>query len=437
MNKSLFTLIFLACFSAISAQVPRLSLHEEFTGETCPPCAQSDVTFDAVMSIPSNAEKIVSIKWMVPIPSAPSPTWSLYKTNKTEIDWRYGPSPQRYGYTTQNTNTTTPTNGITSAPMSQLDGQDQRMFGAAGNHVLYVNAAVIDSAHSFSSPFSVVMAKSWNQAMTAMTITVNIVAAQDFNAVGALVFRAVMIEKTVNFPVSPAPNVTDETIYRNPVIASFPNIQTGTSLPATWVTGQSQIFTLTCVVPAYARDINEVDMVGFIQDDGNQKVEQTVRASDCVHTPLSISAPQFICSGETATLTAMGGATYSWSTGQIGNSIVVPAADINYWVKSTAPQSCPNIAAVATKSSACTGISSPDKTLSIHIYPNPSKGEFVVKGNSENTTIIIYDLLGKKVFEQKLNAEETQIKTNLSKGIYTYNIIQSSAVILSDKLVVE
>jgi hypothetical protein len=281
------------------------------------------------------------------------------------------------------------------------------------------------------------MAKSWNQPMTAMTITVSIVAAQDFNAVGALVFRAVMIEKTVNFSVSPAPNVTNETVYRNPVIASFPNIQTGTSLPGTWLTGQSQTFTLNCVVPAYARDINEVDMVGFIQDDGNQKVEQAVRAADCVVSTLSITAPSYICSGETATLTVTGGGTYSWSTGQTGNSIVVTAADVNYWVKNTTSQSCPDIAAIATKSSACTGVNSLLQNRNFSIYPNPGTGDFTVSGNSENSLILIYDVLGKKVAEQKLNAEETQVKTNLSKGMYTYSILQSSQIVHTGKLVIE
>ena len=91
MTKKLILFIsFIFTLPAFS-QTPRLSLFEEFTGETCPPCAATNPGLNAVLANPINQAKVVAIKWQVPIPSAPSNTWSLYQTNKTEIDWRYGP----------------------------------------------------------------------------------------------------------------------------------------------------------------------------------------------------------------------------------------------------------------------------------------------------------------------------------------------------------
>src|SRR4051812_45822498 len=81
------------------AQTPRLSLFEEFTGENCAPCAVANPNINATMTKPSSIKRVVALKWQVPIPSAPSATWSLYQTNKTEIDWRFKSTASGgYGY---------------------------------------------------------------------------------------------------------------------------------------------------------------------------------------------------------------------------------------------------------------------------------------------------------------------------------------------------
>lgn len=438
MKKNLFCFALSLLAIGATAQVPRLSLYESYTGETCPICPPFNSGVDAIMSSPNNTSNVVCIKWMAPIPSVPSPTWSLFRTNMIEINWRW--QPGGYAYPTQNTPTNAVTNGINSVPTGKMDGQDVWRFGATSNHPTYLTNDVIDSAHSFMSPFSVTMQKSWDQPMTAMTITVSIVAAQNFTANGALVFRAVMIEKVVQFTVSPGNN--NEYIFRNPVIKSFPTLQAGTSLNNVWTTGQSFSFSIVCPVPSYARDINEVDMVGFIQDNGNKKVIQTVRAADCTFNPVTIAGPlQEVCSGQPLTLTAGGSSSYLWSNGQTGASIVItPTASANYWVRSYSANFCSNIAAIGLKVSACTGLNERNGiSFSFDLYPNPGKGEFTVKTNywDASTSLVIYDLLGKKVFEQLLNSPETTIKSNLPKGVYSYIVKQSQQPINSGKLVVE
>src|SRR4051812_5283975 len=98
MKKSLLILL-LAVTAAFRAQTPRMSLFEEFTGETCPPCAATNPGLNALLLSPVNEKKIIAIKWQVPIPSVPSNTWSLYKTYRGGIDWRYRSSGSGgYGY---------------------------------------------------------------------------------------------------------------------------------------------------------------------------------------------------------------------------------------------------------------------------------------------------------------------------------------------------
>src|SRR3954465_405072 len=104
MKKNLLTLCVAVIGMSAIAQSPRMSLYEEFTGETCPPCAATNPGLNKILLAPQNATKVIPIKWQVPIPSVPSATWSLYKTNKLDIDWRYkGVSAGGYGYVSQNT----------------------------------------------------------------------------------------------------------------------------------------------------------------------------------------------------------------------------------------------------------------------------------------------------------------------------------------------
>ncbi len=255
------------------SQTPRLSLYEEFTGETCPPCASTNPGLNLILASPTNTPKIVAIKWQVPIPSAPSNTWSLYQTNKVEIDWRWkSVANGGYGYSP----------AISSAPSSKIDGREATVFGAASGHPANLNNNVISTAQSFTSAFSVTMARAWDQSGNAVTLTVNIQATSNFTAVGSLVFRTVMVERIIDFSVAPGSN--GEKHFEDVAIKSFPTLQSGISMASNWIVGQTQTFTLNCPIPSYTRKKEEIAFVGFIQDDGNQRVAQAVRAEKSLLT---------------------------------------------------------------------------------------------------------------------------------------------------------
>ncbi len=249
------------------AQTPRLVLYEEFTGENCPPCASTNPALNALLASPTNTPKVQAIKWQVPIPSAPSNTWSLYKTNQVEIDWRWKSlASGGYGYTP----------AINSAPSSKIDGREATVFGAASGHPANLNSNVIATAQSYTSAFSVTMNRAWDPSGSAVNLTVNIQASANFNAVGNLVFRTVMIERVIDFSVAPGTN--GEKHFEDIAIKSFPTLQSGVAMASNWTIGQTQTFTLNCPIPSYCRKKEEIAFVGFIQDDGNQQVAQCVRA---------------------------------------------------------------------------------------------------------------------------------------------------------------
>ncbi len=253
------------------SQTPRMSLYEEFTGETCPPCASANPPLNLLLASPTNTPKIVAIKWQVPIPSAPSNTWSLYQTNKVEIDWRWkSVANGGYGYIP----------AINSAPSGKIDGEAPTVFGAASAHPANLNNNVISTAQSFTSAFSISVSRAWDASCSSINLTVSIAATANFNAVGALKFRTVMVENIIDFPTAPGSN--GEKHFEDVAIKSFPTLQSGISMASNWIVGQTQTFTLNCPIPSYTRKKEEIAFVGFIQDDGNQRVAQAVRVQKSV-----------------------------------------------------------------------------------------------------------------------------------------------------------
>jgi hypothetical protein len=74
------------------------------------------------------------------------------------------------------------------------------------------------------------------------------------------------------------------------------------------------------------------------------------------------------------------------------------------------------------------------------IYPNPNNGTFTVElpENSQETTIVIFDMLGKEIMKQKISAhtQKTVIALNESKGFYFVQFATQGKTI-SKKLIVE
>ena len=273
MKKKVFSICIVLIGLNSFSQTPRLSLYEEFTGETCPPCASANPPLNLLLASPTNTPKIVAIKWQVPIPSAPSNTWSLYQTNKVEIDWRWkSVANGGYGYIP----------AINSAPSGKIDGEAPTVFGAASAHPANLNNNVISTAQSFTSAFSISVSRAWDASCSSINLTVSIAATANFTAVGALKFRTVMVENIIDFPTAPGSN--GEKHFEDVAIKSFPTLQSGISMASNWIVGQTQTFTLNCPIPSYTRKKEEIAFVGFIQDDGNQRVAQAVRAEKSLLT---------------------------------------------------------------------------------------------------------------------------------------------------------
>ena len=60
---------------------------------------------------------------------------------------------------------------------------------------------------------------------------------------------------------------------------------------------------------------------------------------------------------------------------------------------------------------------------SFHIYPNPVKNTLHIKGISKSTQVFIYDTLGRKVLETKINESNNAINVSGLSGMYWVNIV--------------
>jgi hypothetical protein len=299
--RHLFYVFCLLTFCSVWAQSPKTPLLEEFTGENCPPCAATNPGLDKLLLGKTNTGKINFIKWQVPIPSAPTKTFSLYQTNKTEINYRYQGSPSGYGYQSKYTSNTAASSGINAAPTGLIDGRHLWEFGAGSDHPSDINNGVIATAASYTSAFMISLAREWDLTFSTITVTASILSTANYTATGNLKFRLVMVEREVLF--SAAPGTNGEKEFHNAVRRSFPNLPTATTLAPVWISGQQQTFTISCPLPSSILNKEEIAFIGFIQDDGNKRIEQS-KMSDTQGTTddakaLSIEVPSLICSGAT------------------------------------------------------------------------------------------------------------------------------------------
>jgi hypothetical protein len=140
-------------------------------------------------------------------------------------------------------------------------------------------------------------------------------------------------------------------------------------------------------------------------------------------------------------LTASTTATsYTWNTGATTMSIYVsPTVTSTYTVSVSNAAGCGVASStIMVTVSPCTGI---NEVLanSISVYPSPTSGLVNVILTSElskNSTIEVYDAVGKLVVKQVLASEANAINiSNLTNGIYTFKVLNNSNLIKTGKLI--
>ena len=280
MKKLLFVLLSLCLVYSAYAQAPksqRTVLVEEFTNASCSPCASQNPAFNTLLN--ANLTKAVSIKYQWYFPGYDP----FNEQNPTEANGRMS-------YYQQNAVPTGVVDGTVHSPVST------------------VTQAQIDGDYSVSSPFTLAVTHSLSQNLDSIHIEVTITATEAYTASGAFKCQIALLETEVHFATAPGAN--GEKDFFNIMRKMYPD-HNGTTLPGSWTVGQSQTVTIDAPIPMYIYNLNKLNVVAFLQENGTKTVKQAAMS-----TQITTSADANLDAG----ISSVSG----FSTVQFCNSTITP-----------------------------------------------------------------------------------------------------------------
>lgn len=150
-----------------------------------------------------------------------------------------------------------------------------------------------------------------------------------------------------------------------------------------------------------------------------------------------VSSSSLICVGQTATLTAGGANTYTWSGGSIGNTFTVsPSSNTTYTVNAVDTNGCVGFTTFTQFADPCMGIHSVNnQSNEFSLYPIPNNGKFTLVSSLDNCQFELYDALGNKVYYTVLNEGSNKIEVHQPNGIYYYVVKANSEMVERKKMI--
>jgi hypothetical protein len=160
----------------------------------------------------------------------------------------------------------------------------------------------------------------------------------------------------------------------------------------------------------------------------------TVTQVVSVFTLNASSSPTLLCEGETATLSASGALTYTWTGISSGSGVAVnPSITTVYTLNANNSDGCLKTTTLAVDVSACTKLSEEGRFKgSIQVYPNPNTGLFSLRLNdsTEAEELEIYNSTGQLIVKKQWSELETNMDlTTESNGFYFIKLKYSNGFI--------
>lgn len=155
-----------------------------------------------------------------------------------------------------------------------------------------------------------------------------------------------------------------------------------------------------------------------------------------------IASSTLVCSniGESATLTASTTAnSYTWSTTENTASITVTPSVGTTYTLTVNDGLCEASTTIFVDAQVCSGLIENLSSNNISIYPNPNNGMVTVSITSNfnaNTSLEVYDALGKLVIKETLTKENTSINTtDLKDGVYMFKVLSNNNTIKVGRMI--
>lgn len=152
-----------------------------------------------------------------------------------------------------------------------------------------------------------------------------------------------------------------------------------------------------------------------------------------------------MCRNESNTITAIGASTYSWSSSETTNSIVInptTASVLVYTVMGTASNNCSKSSTIAITVNLCTGVDGQlsNQTNQVLIYPNPTQNAITIDIDAQNDqfSYALYSSIGQLIHTQKIENKHTKVDlSEQAPGIYFIHILQNNRNLQSIKVIKE
>lgn len=143
---------------------------------------------------------------------------------------------------------------------------------------------------------------------------------------------------------------------------------------------------------------------------------------------LAVSGNTLMCSGTSQTLTANGANSYTWSTGPVSSSIAIsPTVNTTYTLTGLNQANCLTSLAYTQSVSACTGVNELKNEITITLYPNPAKGQFIVEGLETGSIVEMFNSNGQLIWTSKVSFEKTKINIEgYNAGVYVVRILSGN-----------
>lgn len=242
--------------SPLLSQTQRLVLIEEATNASCGPCGAQNPAFDALLN--QNRDKITAIKYH----------WYFPGYDPMHLH-NVGENNARVAYY-----------GINGVPTAMLDGviPSGAGFGYPGAPSGF-NQNLINQAYAVPSPFMVDLYHYLSASQDSIHVVMRIAAAQAVS--GNYKAQMAVIEKVINFANPPGSN--GEKTFHDVMKKMLPN-HLGTGIPNSWEQGDYIILRESWKL-ANIYDMDELGVVGFIQENGTRSVKQAANSEPEVFAP--------------------------------------------------------------------------------------------------------------------------------------------------------
>jgi hypothetical protein len=142
---------------------------------------------------------------------------------------------------------------------------------------------------------------------------------------------------------------------------------------------------------------------------------------------LAYVAPQNMCVGEQATLTASGANTYKWVSPSYFNTanpvVVSPGATTTFTLEGMNIYGCSAVTTLAITVDPCLGVQNISGAGHISMYPNPASESVSVLNLTGDAVITISDAAGRLISQQQVTRDHAVISTaELKNGIYFFSV---------------